>query len=147
MDYNIRHGRTYMYMKRKPLYPFGYGLSYTSFKYGPLKTSVDSLSKDGEVTSTVDITNTGTRDGDEVAQMYVQHLGSKVERPIKELKGFERVTIPRGQTRSVTFTLKAKDLAYWDEAGNRWVVEAEPVEIEVGGSSADVRAAKTIRLE
>ncbi len=146
MDYNIRHGRTYMYMKSKPLYPFGYGLSYTTFKYGPLKTSADALAKDGEVTCTVDITNTGAHDGDEVAQMYVRHLGSKVERPIKELKGFERVAIPHGQTRAVTFNLKAKDLAYWDEAGNRWVVEAEPVEIEVGGSSADVRVTKLISV-
>ena len=147
MDYNIRHGRTYMYMKSKPLYPFGYGLSYTSFKYGPVKMSAESLTKDGEVTCALDITNAGARDGDEVAQMYVKHLGSKVERPIKELKGFERVLIPRGQTRTVTFNLRAKDLAYWDEASNRWVVETEPVEIEVGASSADVRGTKTVQVE
>jgi beta-glucosidase len=146
LDYNIRHGRTYMYMKSRPLYPFGYGLSYTTFKYGPVKMSAESLAKDGEITCSVDITNTGARDGDEVAQMYVRHLSSKVERPIKELKGFERVSIPRGQTRSVTFTVKAKDLAYWDEARNGWTVEAEPVEIQVGGSSADVAGAKTIRV-
>ena len=146
MDYNIRHGRTYMYLKDKPLYPFGFGLSYTMFKYGPVKMSADTLSKDGEVSCSVDITNTGARDGDEVVQMYVKHLGSKVERPIKELKGFERVSIPRGQMRTVTFNLKAKDLAYWDEAGNRWTVEAEPVEIEVGGSSADVRVTKLISV-
>ena len=147
MDYNIQHGRTYMYMKSKPLYPFGFGLSYTSFKYAGIKTSPDTLAKDGEVSVSVDVTNTGSRDGDEVVQMYVRHLGSKVERPIKELKGFERVAVPHGETRKVTFNLKAKDLAYWDEAGNRWVVEAEPVEIQVGGSSADVAGAKTVRVE
>ncbi len=146
MDYNIRHGRTYMYMKSKPLYPFGYGLSYTSFKYGPVQCGAETLAKDGTVACTVDVTNTGARDGDEVVQMYVRHLGSKVERPIKELKGFERVSIPHGQTRTVRFNLRAKDLAYWDEAGNRWIVETEPVEIEVGGSSADVRTMKTVRV-
>lgn len=150
MDYNIRHGRTYMYLKDKPLYSFGYGLSYTSFKYGPVKVSANTLPKDGEVTCTVDITNTGARDGDEVAQMYVRHLGTDkpggVDWPIEELKGFERVAIPHGQTRSVVFTLKAKDLAYWDEAANVWKIEAEPVEIQVGGSSADVAGAKTIRV-
>ena len=145
-DYNIRHGRTYMYMKSKPLYPFGYGLSYTTFKYGPVQCDAETLAKDGSVACTVDVTNTGARDGDEVVQMYVRHLGSKVERPIKELKGFERVSIPHGQTRTVRFNLRAKDLAYWDEAGNRWIVETEPVEIEVGGSSADVRTMKTVRV-
>jgi len=147
MDYNIRHGRTYMYMKDKPLYPFGYGLSYTSFKYGPVKCGAETLAEDGSVACTVDVMNTGARDGDEVVQMYVRHLGSKVERPIRELKGFERVAIPHGQTRTVTFNLKAKDLAYWDEAGNRWAVEAEPVEIEVGASSADVQGTKTVQVE
>ena len=147
MDYNIRHGRTYMYLKSAPLYPFGYGLSFTSFKYANLRVSSDALKSNGEVTCTVDVTNSGTRDGDEVVQMYVRHLGSKVERPIKELKGFERVAIPHGQTRTVAMRLKASDLAYWDETANRWSVEAESVEIQLGASSVDVRATKTIRVE
>jgi len=147
LDYNIRHGRTYMYLKSAPLYPFGYGLSYTTFKYSNLRVSADSLKEDGEVTCTVDVTNAGSRDGDEVVQLYVRHLGSKVERPIRELKGFERMAIGVGKTRSVTFNLKASDLAYWDEAGNRWKVEVEPVEIEAAASSADVRVARTLRVE
>ena len=147
MDYNIRHGRTYMYLKSAPLYPFGYGLSFTSFKYANLRTSSDALKTNGEVTCTVDVTNSGTRDGDEVVQMYVRHLGSRMERPIKELKGFERVAISHGQTRTVAMRLKASDLAYWDETANRWSVEAERVEIQFGASSADVRATKTIRVE
>jgi beta-glucosidase len=147
LDYNIRHGRTYMYMKDKPLYPFGYGLSYTTFKYANLRTSMESLKASGEIVCTLDVTNTGSRDGDEVVQMYVHHLGSKVERPIRELKGFERAAIPHGQTRPVTIRLKASELAYWDEPGNRWSVEAEPVEIQIGASSADIRATKTIRVE
>ena len=135
-----------MYLKSEPLYPFGFGLSYTTFKYGAVDCGGGTMAKAGSVTCTVDVTNSGAIDGDEVVEMYVRHLGSKVERPIKELKGFERVAIPRGETRKVTFNLKAKDLAYWDEAGNRWIVETEPVEIEVGGSSADVRTMKTVRV-
>ena len=146
MDYNIRHGRTYMYLKSKPLYPFGYGLSYTTFKYANAKTSSETLKQNGEVAFSVDVTNTGSRDGDEVVQMYVRHLGFKVERPLKELKGFERVAIPAGQTRQVSLKLNAADLAYWDERQKKWVVEAEPVEIQVGGSSAQVAAAKTIHV-
>jgi beta-glucosidase len=146
LDYNLRHGRTYMYLKDKPLYPFGFGLSYTSFKYSSLKTSAETVAKDGTVTVTVDVTNTGARDGDEVVQLYVKHLDSKVERPMEELKGFERVAIAKGQSRAVSFPLKAADLAYWDETGNRWVVEAEPVEIRLGGSSAEIQLTKSIRV-
>ena len=147
MDYNIRHGRTYMYLKSKPLYPFGYGLSYTTFQYANLRTSSDSMKADGEVTCTVDVTNTGDRDGEEVVQLYVRHLGSKVERPIKELKGFERVAVAKGHTKQVTLKLKASDLAYWNEAANRWTVEAEPVELQAGASSDDIKATKTLRVE
>jgi len=147
MDYNIRHGRTYMYMKDKPLYPFGYGLSYTTFAYGKLRTNADTLAKDGTLTCSVDVTNTGSRDGDEVVQLYVRHTGSKVERPIRELKGFERVAIPSGQTKTVAIPVKASDLAYWDTAAQRWVVEAEPVEFEVGASSADLRVSKTVQVQ
>jgi beta-glucosidase len=147
MDYNLQHGRTYMYLKEKPLYPFGFGLSYTTFQYAGLRTSSEKLARDGEIEVSVDVTNSGARDGDEVVQLYVRHLGSKVERPIKELKGFDRVAVPHGQTKTVILRLKASDLAYWEEAGNRWQVEAEPVEIQVGGSSSDVRMRKTMQVE
>lgn len=147
MDYNIRHGRTYMYLKSAPLFPFGFGLSYTTFKYANLRTDASSLKTGGQITCTVDVTNTGSRDGEEVVQLYVRHLGSKVERPIKELKGFERVSIAKGATRQVSFKLNASDLAYWNESQNGWTVEAEPVEIQAGSSSADIRATKTISVE
>jgi beta-glucosidase len=144
MDYNIRHGRTYMYMKDAPLYPFVYGLSYTKFRYASACPAVDTLPQDGEISCGVEIENTGSRSGDEVVELYVHHLGSKVERPLKELKGFERVTIPAGKTRTVHFSLKASALAYWDEARNRWSVEQEPVELLVGASAADIRLTKKI---
>src|ERR1035441_10356457 len=110
MDYNIRHGRTYLYFKGKPLYPFGYGLSYTTFQYSRLRISAPSLPKRGEVEVAVDITNTGTRDGDEAMQVYVGFSGSKVARPLKQLTGFNRVSIPSGRTRTVWVPLKGSEI-------------------------------------
>jgi beta-glucosidase len=138
MDYNIRHGRTYMYFKGKPLYPFGYGRSYTTFKYSRLKTSSATLARDGAITVSVDVRNTGRRAGEEVVQLYVKHLQSGVQRPLKELRGFRRVPLQPGETRTVTLPLDAASLAYWDTAHHSFVVESEPIEILVGGSSADL---------
>ena len=136
MDYDIRHGRTYMYFKGEPLYPFGFGLSYTTFKYSNLKTSADTLNKDGTVTVSVNVQNSGKMAGDEVVQLYVKHLGSKVDRPLKELRGFRRVAIQPGETKTVELALPAKSLAYWDIGTKAFVVEPDTVEISVGGSSA-----------
>jgi len=146
MDYNIRHGRTYVYMKDKPLYPFGFGLSYTTFQYSNLKTSIDKLDKNSEVTVSIDIKNAGTRAGDEVVQLYVKHLKSKVERPIKELKGFKRVTLNPGEVQTVSIKLPASSLAYWDVAKKSFIVEKEPVKLMIGSSSADVRVEKGIEI-
>ena len=88
MDYNIRHGRTYMYFKGKPLYPFGYGLSYTTFEYSDLKTSAPTLAKDGSLTVSVNVRNTGNWAGEEVVQLYTKHQKSALEHPIQELRGF-----------------------------------------------------------
>lgn len=115
MDYNIRNGRTYMYFKGEPLYPFGYGLSYTTFKYSNLTVSSEQLGKNSEILVRVDVTNMGERAGDEVVQLYVKHLESKVERPLKELRGFKRISIQPKETKTVEIPLKAETLAYWDE--------------------------------
>lgn len=139
-------GRTYRYFEGEPLYPFGHGLSYTTFDYGDLRTSAATLPENGEVTVSVDVTNTGDRAGDEVVQLYVQHPESAVERPIKELKGFARITLEPGETQTVDFSLRASDLAYWDAEHDRWVVEAKPVRLQVGASSADVRAEHTVNV-
>jgi beta-glucosidase len=144
MDYNIRHGRTYMYFKGEPLYPFGYGLSYTTFAYSRLRTDAPRLARDGMVTVSVDVRNTGQRDGEEVVQLYVTHLGSKVERPIRELKGFQRIALKAGETKTVALPLRAPDLAYWDAQKKQWVVEDEKVKLMVGASSADVKLQQTI---
>jgi beta-glucosidase len=144
MDYDIRKGRTYMYAKAEPQYPFGFGLSYTTFEYSNLRTSADSVKAAGEITVSVDIKNTGARAGDEVVQMYVKHLDSAVERPIKELRGFERITLKPNETRTVKLTLKGKELSYWDAAKQSFVVEPGKLNVMVGASSADVKLEKTI---
>lgn len=147
MDYDIRHGRTYMYAKEKPLYPFGYGLSYTTFQYEGVRLSALQVNADGKVEVTVKVKNSGTRGGDEVVQMYVQHLGSAVERPHLELKGFERVHIEPGAEKSVVMELAPRDLAYWDAARHVWRVEKEAVRVLAGGSSDKLPVQATVQIE
>jgi beta-glucosidase len=146
MDYDIRHGRTYMYFKDKPLYPFGYGLSYTSFEYSKLKTSAEQMDSKGEIEVSFNLRNSGKRAGDEVVQLYVKHVGSQVERPIEELKGFKRIGLKPNETQTVHLTLPASALAYWDISKGSFQVEPEQVDLLIGGSSADIRLHKVIRL-
>ena len=147
MDYDIRKGRTYMYFKGQPLYLFGFGLSYTIFEYSNLRLSADSVTAAGEVVASMDIKNTGTRAGDEVVQLYVKHLNSPVQRPIKELRGFQRITLQPNETRTVRLTVKRANLTYWDAGKHSFVVEPGKVSIMLGASSADVRLEKTIEVE
>jgi beta-glucosidase len=146
MDYDIRHGRTYMYFNGDPLYPFGYGLSYTTFRYSHLHLSADHLAEGGTITVSVSITNTGQREGDDVVQMYAAHLNSKVERPAKQLEGFKRVNLAVGQTKTVELPLKAEALAYWDVQTHKWLLDKDKVRITLGPSSADGRLDKTISV-
>jgi len=146
MDYDIRHGRTYMYSKGEPLYPFGHGLSYTTFKYTNLKTSAGSLKKDGTITVSVDVQNSGKVAGEEVVQFYIKHLASGVERPVQELRGFQRIALKPGERKTVKFDLPAKSLAYWDQAQRSFVMEPGKIELRAGSSSADIRLKKTIAV-
>jgi beta-glucosidase len=141
MDYDFRHGHTYMYFKGKPLYPFGHGLSYTSFKYANLRTSTPALAAGETVTVDVDVTNTGRRAGDTVVQLYLSYPGSKVARPKQALAGFERVRLQPGASRTVHIPLKASQLAYWDTGRGAAVLEAGQVKLSVGASSADLKLA------
>ncbi len=147
MDYDIRNGRTYMYATQKPLYPFGYGLSYTQFAYSGLKVSAPAVRKDESIKVSVNVKNTGRKDGEEVVQLYVSFPGSKVERPIKQLKGFKRLMIPEGESQSVQFQLEPEDLAYWDDAANAFVVEPGTVNLLIGASSEDIRLTKRIVIK
>ena len=146
MDYDIRHGRTYMYFRDTPLYPFGYGLSYTTFAYRDLKAPA-TLSTTGSVDVSLLVKNTGQRAGDEVVQLYVRHLDSKVTRPLKELKAFTRVHLAAQEEKTVKLSLPAARLAYWNAENDRWVVEKDQVEITLGGSSTDAKLKRTIRVQ
>jgi beta-glucosidase len=144
-DYRMA-GRTYRFFEGTPLYPFGHGLSYTSFAYKNLRTSAQQLTSDGQIAVTVDVTNTGKRAGDEVVQLYVQHVGSKVARPNEDLRGYQRITLAPGETRTVTLPLTAASLAYWNPDTHGWVVEPESVRLQVGSSSADLRLSTTVTV-
>jgi beta-glucosidase len=147
MDYNIRDGYTYMYFRDQPLYPFGFGLSYTTFKFTNLKTSASSIKKAGTVTVSVDVTNTGSCAGDAVVQMYVKYPHSKVERPREELEGFKRVTVDAGQTKTVEIPLPASRLAYWNTKAGAFEMEAGPLDVMVGDSSANLPLSATLKVE
>jgi beta-glucosidase len=146
MDYNIRHGHTYLYLRQKPLYAFGFGLSYTTFAYSNLRLSSAGMESNGEVTIKVDIKNNGKRDGDEVVQMYVAYPGSAVERPLEELKGFERISLHAGESKTVSLPLTAKSIAYWKDEANSFAVEAGLLEVRVGSSSDNIKLRQTIKI-
>jgi len=138
MDYDIRHGRTYMYFKGKPLYPFGFGLSYTRFRFAGLRIDRPAMARDGQVDVSVAVTNSGKVAGDAVPQVYVRHLDSRVARPALQLVGFERVHLAPGETKTVHIPVRASTLAYWDATKQALVVEPEHVQVMVGSSSADL---------
>ncbi len=138
-EYDITRGFTYMYVKGEPLYPFGHGLSFTTFKYDDIKVSADQTKADGNVTVSVSVTNTGSRAGDEVVQLYTRATQSSVARPAKELRGFERIQLRPGETKRVAFALPAEKLAFWDEKTHHFQVESGIYQLMVGASSGDIR--------
>lgn len=142
MDYNLRHGRTYLYATAKPLFPFGYGLSYTQFEYSDLRVRQDGA----RVHVALQVRNTGARDGDEVVQIYATHLDSAVARPREELVAFARVSIPRAQSKDVAFDIPLKRIAYWSESSHAFVVERDHIEFRAGASSADIRLRQSIAI-
>jgi beta-glucosidase len=131
----------------KPLFPFGYGLSYTAFRYSNPKLSGAALSPDGSITASVDITNTGKRAGEEVAELYIHDLHPKMDKPVRELKGFAKVALTPGETKTVDFTLTPRDLAYFDPAGEQWKADPGEYEIEIGASSRDIRQKMPVELK
>ncbi len=145
LEYDIRKGKTYMYAKEKPLFPFGYGLSYTTFEYDNLKVSQSKISEGETVQIAVDITNTGVCDGEEVVQVYAGFPDSKVARPLMALKGFNRVAVKKGQTVTVAIPLPADELTYWDVDKHQFVLEKGRIQLQVGASSADLRLKRTIQ--
>jgi beta-glucosidase len=142
-DYGMA-GRTYRYMTQEPLYPFGYGLSYTRFEYDHLRMSASAIPADGQLGLSLEVKNCGERVGDEVVQLYVRYPESKVARPVKELRGFQRILLAPGESKTVTFTLDARQLAYYGEGG--FVVEPGTVQVLIGGSSAEIRLTGGFRI-
>jgi len=138
IDYGYYHG--YRHFDREglePEYAFGFGLSYTTFSYSDLRLSAKELGRDGRLSVDATVTNTGDAAGEEVAQLYVGFNGSAVQRPVKELKGFARVSLEPQETRTVSMEIAAEDLAYYDVSVGAWVVEEIEYEVLVGGSSRD----------
>jgi len=127
--------RRYWNGTSQPTYPFGYGLSYTTFQYANLKVERPSYAPGQAVKLTVELKNTGQRVGDEVAQLYIHQKYGTSARPVRELKGFQRVTLKPGETRTLTFTLKPEDLRYWSAVTRGWVQDEAPFDVWVGGDS------------
>ncbi len=146
-SYDIRKGHTYQYFKGQPLYAFGHGLSYSTFEYANLRVSAPALAKNGSVTISVTVKNTSARAGDEVAQLYVEHVGSKVSRPMKALKGFQRVSLKPGESRTIQLPLKADALAFWDDGTHAWTVEPGTVKLSIGSSSSLIRSSTTLAVQ
>jgi beta-glucosidase len=147
LSYDIaKSGQTYMYSAQPTLYPFGYGLSYTTFRYDDLRLSTPDMSGNGHITASVAVTNTGSRAGRDVVQLYVHQEKSRVQQPVKKLIAFRNVDLAPGQTSTVRFDVKASDLAFWDVTRDRWVVERSPFDFMVGNSSAAIARSATLRV-
>ena len=133
--------RGYLFADKSPLFPFGFGLSYTTFKYSNLRMAAASISPTGTTSVSVDVSNTGSRAGDEVVQMYIRDDVSSVTRPVKELRGFERISLKPGETRTVSFTIGPEALQFYNREMKR-VVEPGTFTVMVGPNSADVQSTK-----
>lgn len=130
----------YIDIDNNPLYPFGYGLSYTTFKYGPMQLDATSMTADGQIKVTVPVTNTGSRDADEVVQLYLHDVAASIARPVKELKDFARISLRAGETRNVTFTITADKLKFYNSE-LQYVCEPGEFQIMVGPNSRDTQTA------
>jgi beta-glucosidase len=145
-DYDITKGRTYWFTKNKVLYPFGYGLSYTTFEYSNLRISNHTIktSQENTIEIQVDIKNTGDLRGDEVVQLYVKDLQSSAVQPLKRLREFSRITLNTGDTKTVTFNLTNEDFSYWDEKKKDWTIETGEFQILIEASSEDIKLTGSI---
>jgi beta-glucosidase len=156
IDYTIQHiqygdklmvgYRYWTTMHKQPLFPFGFGLSYTTFRFSNLHVPADAM-RGGEVPVSFDVTNTGKVEGAEVAQLYVSDPSAKVDRPERELKGFEKVRLAPGETKHVTLTLNARSFSYWDESAHKWTIAPGKFVIRVGDSSENTPLDGTLTMK
>lgn len=147
MDYDITHGRTYMYFKEKPLYPFGYGLSYTRFNYSGTTLNDRVIEHGDTLRVCFNLKNSGDMDGDEVVQLYVSARKHADKDPIKQLKAFQRISLRKGETKKVELTVPFTELQVWDEKQNRFILPDKEMTLEIGASSSDIRLRTTFRTE
>ena len=153
-DYTLRgegnkNGRTFWYFDKDVSYEFGYGLSYTTFEYSNFKISKNKVTPNDEITISVDVKNTGDCDGDEVVQVYMTTPDSpeSLQRPTKRLKGFKRVTIPKGQTKTVNINIDCEDLWFWDMKKDKITFDQGEYVFEIGASSKDIRGTVTTVMD
>lgn len=141
-------GRRYWDEDSTPLYPFGHGLSYSTFDYGDLRLAPDTIALGATTTVSVDVTNTGGIDADEVVQLYIHQRYGTSSRPVRELKGFSRIRLAAGESRTVSFDLGERELRYWSSATRSWVQDATTLDVWVGGSSsAELGGVLTVEAE
>ena len=133
--------------KAKPLFPFGHGLSYTTFEYGKVTADKKQMSAGDQITFSVKIKNTGNREGSEIVQLYISDLKSSLPRPIKELKGFEKISLKGGEEKTITFTIDKTDLSFFDDKKHDWVAEPGAFEAIVGASSTDIKSKVSFSLQ
>jgi len=146
-SYGFYHGYRYFDREgREPLFPFGFGLSYTEYAYSNLVLDPTTTSPNGKVTISLDVANTGNMPGEEIVQVYIGYEGSVVERPVKELKAFGRVRLNPGETKRLSFVVQARDLAYYNPDASRWEVEDIRYVVQIGASSRDIRLTGTFRI-
>lgn len=129
------------------MFPFGHGLSYTTFEYGKPSVSAKEMTTDGSITIEIPVTNTGNVDGKETVQLYISDEKSSLPRPLKELKGFRKLDLKKGETATATFTISADDLSFFDDKAHKWVAEPGKFKALIGASSADIRAAVPFTLK
>jgi len=140
-----KYASNYLEVRNDPLYPFGYGLTYTTFSYSDLSLSSSTMAADGSVEASIMVSNTGQRDGDEVVQLYIHQQVSTIARPVKELRGFQRIHLKAGEQRRVTFCIDREQLQYLNAQGEP-VLESGTFDIMIGGNSDDTLS-QTLRVQ
>jgi beta-glucosidase len=145
-DYRMAN-RTYRYFAGKALYPFGFGLSYTKFDYGPISPHAATVTAKDTLHFTVPVTNSGDRDGDEVVQVYLHHVNSPEPQPIRSLVGFKRISVPKGATVNADFDIPVERFHFWSVAKQSYAVEAGSDEVQVGASSSDIRQTCAVTVQ
>ena len=141
-DYSMKD-RTYRYFTGKALHPFGFGLSYTNFTYSNMQVSVTATG----YKINFDVKNTGNREGDEVTQLYIRHINGGINEPVKQLKNFKRVTLAKGDLKTIMLSVNNDDLKYWDEKINGWTIYPGDYEIQVNSSASDIKLTAVIKID